>query len=286
MIRGTSVGGPGRPNGATRAAELIRLAAHDPVELYDRVRARLEVTQRKRRPAQPIYSPTTWDTFAGRLEGVAGDDVPPRLYTDEFERVYQGLAAHASSLPPAPFPAIFDADPLLARLAYTLTRVLRPEVVVETGVALGVVTACILSALEQNGRGRLISVDLPPLGVSAESVGLIVPDALRSRWSWHRGSSTRLLPQVLAGLPPVGLFLQDSLFTWRNSTREFSQVLPHLAGTSAIIANCVQHSHAFSWLVDGTSPSVHAVLAAEEKPRELVGVWISRADSPAVPLLK
>lgn len=273
---------PGLPTRAARVSELIRLAARNPAELCDRVRARLEVRERKRRSGPPMYSPAGWDTLGGRLAPVFGHDLPPLLYADEFDMVYASLAARAAALPPVPFPPIFDADPLLARLAYALTRLLKPDLVVETGVALGVVSACILSALERNSRGQLISIDLPPLGVAPGTVGLLVPDGLRGRWSLHRGTSTRLLPRVLAGSPPVGLFLQDSLFTWRNSTREFCQVIPHLADQAAIVANCVQHSPAFSWLVETTGPSFATVLAAEEKPREFVGVCIGSLLSSTV----
>lgn len=56
-----------------------------------------------------------------------------------------------------------DGDARLGRLAWCLTRHLRPEFVVETGVARGLTTRVILEAMDRNGRGRLWSIDLPPL---------------------------------------------------------------------------------------------------------------------------
>lgn len=278
MIRGIADYRARPLSSAAKAAGLLRLAAFNPVEFYDRVRAKLEIKARQRWPTVTCYEPVTWESLTERLKDLLPTDVSWRRDDGDFLRTHRQLTERVQSLGSIPFPAIFDGDPLLARLAYMFTRALEPEVVVETGVALGVVSNCILSALERNGRGRLISIDLPPLGVSAESVGQIIPDDLRSRWKLRRGTSTRLLRTVLADLPPVGLFVHDSLFTWRNSTQEYAQVLPHLARQSAIIANCVQHSHAFAWLVERSRPSIHAVLAAEEKADELIGVCLYQRD--------
>jgi hypothetical protein len=236
----------GRPGRATKAAHLIRLAATNPIELYDRVRARLEVTMRHRYPTQARYRPISWDGLTQPLTQSLGNESPLHAFEHEFEGVYHALTDRARSLTRVPFPVLFDADPVLARLSYILTRALKPEVTMETGVALGIVSSCILAALDRNGSGRLISVDLPPLGVGSDAVGRLVPDALRFRWTLVRGSGTRVLRRLGSAGPPVGLFVQDSLFTWRNSTEEYSQILPALAARSAIVANCVQHSRAFA----------------------------------------
>jgi len=45
-------------------------------------------------------------------------------------------------------------------LLYAMVRALKPEVVVETGVANGVSSSFILKALDRNSRGRLYSIDL------------------------------------------------------------------------------------------------------------------------------
>jgi hypothetical protein len=47
---------------------------------------------------------------------------------------------------------------------YGLVRALRPEFVVETGIATGVSTALISAAVIENGAGRLYSIDLPLRG--------------------------------------------------------------------------------------------------------------------------
>lgn len=108
--------------------------------------------------------------------------------------------------------ASMAADPSLGELVYGLVRALQPEVVVETGVATGVTSAFLLAALADNGRGHLHSVDLPPTRmVAARLVGVAVPGELRKRWSYHWGSSRRLLPGVLRSLDSgLQLFVHDS----------------------------------------------------------------------------
>src|SRR5262249_30987585 len=50
-----------------------------------------------------------------------------------------------------------DADTSLGELAYAIARMLRPDVVIETGVARGITSAFVLAALEDNSHGRLES---------------------------------------------------------------------------------------------------------------------------------
>jgi hypothetical protein len=274
MLRGSATDRARRVSRAGRASGLFRLLFTDPVEFYDRVRARAEMKALQRRPTSMKYHSTPWEGFAERIKGVLPADVTWQRDDSAFTELYQELAERSQTLGDVPFAAIVDSDPMVARLVYMFTRALKPEVVVETGVALGVNSACILSALERNGGGRLISIDLPPLAVPDEAIGAIVPDRLRSRWTLLRGSSTRVLPSALATAPPVGLFVQDSLFTWRNSTQEFSRVLPHLADRAVIIGNCVHHTGAFDWLVKQSHPSMHAVLDADEKANEQIGICV------------
>lgn len=46
-------------------------------------------------------------------------------------------------------------------LLYAICRIMKPDIVVETGVAQGVSTAFILKALSANNAGGLFSIDLP-----------------------------------------------------------------------------------------------------------------------------
>jgi predicted O-methyltransferase YrrM len=121
-------------------------------------------------------------------------------------------------------PTYFNADRSLASICYALVRHLKPKVIIETGVGYGFTTAVMLRAVEENGVGRVVSIDLPaladPLG---EQAGLAIAPELRDRWSYRSGTSRRLLRKVLAEVGQCDLFVSDSAnvatlqrFEWRT----------------------------------------------------------------------
>ncbi len=141
------------------------------------------------------------------------------------------------------------ADSVMARLCYLACRLTSPEVVVETGVAYGVSSAFIMRAMQENGRGTLYSVDLPPLRRRYERFwGIAVPEELRGRWRLHRGTSASVLPRLLGDIPTVDLFVHDSLHTHRNMRREFDTVWPHLRSGALLLADDIERNLAFDEL--------------------------------------
>ncbi len=160
--------------------------------------------------------------------------------------------------------ARWPADSVLARCCYLVCRLLNPTVVLETGVAYGVSSAFVLKALEENGRGTLYSVDLPPLRSEFERFwGIVVPEELRSRWRLHRGSSARILPLLLEETRTVDLFVHDSLHTLRNMRREFDTVWPHLRNGGLLLADDVERNSAFGEL-QRRSPALWRVVKDRE----------------------
>src|SRR3989442_14227021 len=88
-------------------------------------------------------------------------------------------------------------------LLYHVVRLLRPERVLETGVASGVSSLFVLKALSDHSKGSLLSIDLPNADPGAQILpgsasGWIVPASLRSRWDLGVGDSRVLMPEVLA----------------------------------------------------------------------------------------
>lgn len=72
-------------------------------------------------------------------------------------------------------------------LLYSLVLGLRPSRVLETGVAYGWSSLAILLALEEAGRGRLTSLDMPYAKMGNEDfVGSAVVERLRDRWDLRR----------------------------------------------------------------------------------------------------
>lgn len=133
---------------------------------------------------------------------------------------------------------------------YVVARLTRPSVIVETGVASGKSSALLLLALEHNGLGRMVSIDLPnsPGAALADGacthtgdfpVGWLVPDHLRHRWDLRLGDAAVLLPQVVEQVGEVDLFFHDSLHTYDHVLFELTTVAPRLRPPATILVDNV-----------------------------------------------
>lgn len=133
---------------------------------------------------------------------------------------------------------------------YIIVRLLRPKVVVETGVAAGFSTSYTLRALHDNGFGKLVSIDLPTTdrlrrlnedGILDEThvafpdqTGFAIPSHLRDRWTFLVGDSKSLL--------------QRTLSTYSSIDRFFSRFLPLLQACVVRVSPSLA-THQFRWMV-------------------------------------
>jgi hypothetical protein len=212
------------------------------------------------RPAKYLVSGI--DPIDEAVQRTLGRQLDTLLREAGLNRIEEEVRRRIDLLPEnAPFPRFLNGDFTLARLCYALGRALKPKRVVETGVCYGVTSAFLLQSLEENGGGVLHSVDMPPLGKHAEHfVGKLVPEALRSRWELHRGTSKSQLPQLLQQLGEIDFFIHDSLHTYRNMRRELSMVTPYLARPALVVSDDVDGNPAFGEWVDRARPPYWTVL--------------------------
>ena len=141
---------------------------------------------------------------------------------------------------------------------YDFLRETQPELVIETGVCNGLSTATILKAMDDNGSGKLYSVDLPQTteGQSSsavipagESPGWAVPDSLKGRWEFREGNTIYRTPEILEELEEqnrqIDLFIHDSEHSFEAMMIEFSLAWKHLKPGGFILADNVDFSSAF-----------------------------------------
>ena len=154
-----------------------------------------------------------------------------------------------------PFGLFHNGTRTLGRLCYAVCRIVRPQAIVETGVAYGVTSAYILQALAENGNGTLHSVDLPPLATGSEAyVGYFVPSHLRNRWDLRLGSARNILPLLFRQLNTIEVFVHDSLHTYAHMKGEFALALSALRPGGVLVADDVEGNRAFEELLDQTAP--------------------------------
>lgn len=145
---------------------------------------------------------------------------------------------------------------------YAAVRALKPETIVETGVASGVSSSHLLLALERNQKGTLHSVEigdssyLPP----GKEAGWIVPDWLRSRWQLHIGDAAAILPGLLCELGEVDIFIHDSLHTYDHMKFEFDLARPHIKRGGLLLADDALWNSAFPEFAQAISSPASAII--------------------------
>ena len=136
----------------------------------------------------------------------------------------------------------WSATSELAAIAYVLVRILKPDIVVETGVGAGVSSWTILHALEENNTGRLVSIDLPtPNTQLLPEVGYLIPNTLRHRWDLQTGASQKLLPEILSELGEIDIFQHDSRHSYSNQLREYQCAWPFIKHGGMLISDDISN---------------------------------------------
>ena len=145
---------------------------------------------------------------------------------------------------------------------YVVSRVLRPSVVVETGVGAGLSSTFILQALNDNHKGNLYSIDLPKATYTTEKgeeidestlipeksmrSGWLIPESLRDRWELLLGKSKDSLPSLLKRLKHVDLFFHDSEHTYENMFWEYQTAWQYVTKGGVLASHDVDMNNAFA----------------------------------------
>ncbi len=134
---------------------------------------------------------------------------------------------------------------------YVLIRLLKPKVMVETGVANGGSSTFILQAMNDNGFGQLYSIDYPDPGIGNilpenKQTGWLVPQELRHRWKLYLGSSMDILPGLLEELGKIDVFMHDSDHSYDYMLKEMRMAWPYIVDGGLLLADDIWDNSAFS----------------------------------------
>lgn len=146
---------------------------------------------------------------------------------------------------------------------YSIIRKTKPEILVETGVCNGTSTAVILSAIKNNGTGKLYSIDFPEIaGMAYEekpfwtgkggaaipgntTPGWIIPSDLRTNWELIIGKSDETLEPLLTKLHEIDFFLHDSEHSYSCMMYEFDLAFHFLKKDGLLLSHDVHINKAF-----------------------------------------
>ncbi|MCI4351843.1 MAG: class I SAM-dependent methyltransferase [Thermoplasmata archaeon] len=167
--------------------------------------------------------------------------MPVSQIVDEFSGLRSELRLRYQSIRPA-YPSNWAIEEGTSLLVYAVVRRLKPEKVLETGVANGHSSFFILRALESNGRGRLFSVD-----IDSAAGSLLSP---RERANWRllilpKSGRKAALREFVQGMRPADMFLHDSNHTYHWQMFEFELARQHLRSGGYIMTDDAELSFAF-----------------------------------------
>jgi hypothetical protein len=241
-----------------------------PAEVVDRLRGRIE--NAVFRPASGRVRLSTEPRWHERLHEALGVAWPCSA-VQRFDAIWAevGHQIQAAGLG-------HDADVALAQGVFCLTHHLRPRQVVETGVARGVTSRMILEGLD-SAKARLWSIDLPLVKSEGhDQVAGAVPQRLRARWTYIRGSSRSRLVPLLRRLGQIDLFVQDSLHTRPTVLFECRAAWRALRPGGVLLVDDADLSDGFLRFVREIRPNV-AVAAPHERKRGAFGIVIKEASA-------
>ena len=263
------------------AGRSLAVLATRPAEGLDRIRGRLDL-----RSDAPTSTAAAWlyepdGDFDASLHERLGAEWPCEE-TERFTLVWNQVEELLEKTRIGFSTGLHDASRSLARACWCLVRHRRPSTIIETGVARGVTTRVVLEALEANARGHLTSIDLPPLlpGWDDQSA-IAVPHALRTRWTYLRGSSRRRLPRVLSRVGPLDLFIHDSLHTERNMRFEMAGAWEHLRPGGALVADDIATNSVFRSFAE--EANADTLIGRRDATGSLFGVAIKREPEKGTP---
>lgn len=194
----------------------------------------------------------------GDLFGPADELVRSGSVGDELIAGLENAVCDVPEFETKRFSSIFDFR-FYRIFLYSLVRALKPNLAIETGVLHGLTSAFFLEAMERNGHGRLLSVDLPSYpqtgpanrdGVHAvlpagRPPGWAVPGHLRPRWDLRLGSSVDVLGGLTDADGGIDLFCHDSDHTYATMWWELTWAWDRLVPGGVLVCDNIDFSQAF-----------------------------------------
>ncbi|HER25599.1 MAG TPA: hypothetical protein ENI69_00660 [Rhodospirillales bacterium] len=182
------------------------------------------------------------------------DDYTKELRRNDLLRPHYEAMAVEHDLPKfANWDAFIDFIPGQIALFYATIRETEPQVVLETGTATGSMSAIMLAALKENGTGKLISIDLPPVDgeltmastVDESQIGFFIPQSYRDIWDYRKGDAKALLAATLLETK-VDIFVHDSLHTRTHMVFEYAVARALMKPDTLILSDDILWNNSFN----------------------------------------
>ena len=146
-----------------RPLSTLSSIASDPLEAWLRFREQYAAHREGTPPPNLYQIQPDWEKQLHQQLGLSNAEAISKEFWILWTNVLNELDAKGIRAGPSSFKGWNDGDAGFVRAVWCLVRCLKPTSVVETGVAHGVTSRFVLEALHKYGKGRLWSIDRPPV---------------------------------------------------------------------------------------------------------------------------
>ncbi|SVD16067.1 uncharacterized protein METZ01_LOCUS368921, partial [marine metagenome] len=186
------------------------------------------------------------------------------------------------------FPAIFEqAQKLVERqsfnwggqgnisLNFNIAQAIDAESMLETGVAYGWSTLSLLLSIDEREKGKLVSVDMPFLGMNnEEDIGCVVPERLRPPWTLLPYADYDGIPKAIKKLDQLDYCHYDSDKTYEGKQWAFPKIWKALRSGGILASDDVSDNLAFKHFSDDVKVKPTVIKTFDTKVVKHVGVLV------------
>jgi predicted O-methyltransferase YrrM len=168
---------------------------------------------------------------------------------------------------------------------YFVTRYVKPDCIVETGVAVGFSSYSFLAAIKINGRGRLYSSDFPYFRLPNPEayIGIVVEDSLKDNWVLYIDGDEANLPRILNNVKKIDIFHYDSDKSYLGRKMAMSMIESALSEAAIILMDDIQDNSFFYDYVEKKKAKSWYVFEFMGKYVGMVGQLTKRSGDSATP---
>ena len=158
-------------------------------------------------------------------------------------------------------------------ILYFITRKLKPQIIVETGVAAGYSSQTFLSAIRVNGIGKLYSSDFPYFRIPEPEkyIGIMVDDNLKANWKLFLDGDKTNLPKITNEVDSISLFHYDSDKSYSGRTFAVDTIKSKLAPDSILMFDDIDDNTHFYDYVKKENVTDYHIFWFESKHIGLIG---------------
>ena len=177
---------------------------------------------------ESIVSRKKKNAYVAKYRRFLGMPQIEKQYADEYTKITKTLKRSTGGL-----------SNKAGLVLYNTIRTKKPELVLETGVDEGYSSALILNALNRNGGGKLVSIDV------RNDVGSLTKGMDINRWRLVIREPSNALKQTLDEMDNIDIFLHDSDHSYENMKFEFESIFPKLNQEGILFSDDVGDNNAF-----------------------------------------